>query len=484
MLTLIPPAKHCTVQDKTLRRIPRSVYTQNEAWKPCLDAFCDSFEKGFGVRPSWGQGGIEAIPDPSVAKNAYRLTTDETLQIRASTTEGLSYALATVLQLCAATGSGMALPKLDIEDYPDKDYRAMMVDLGREWHPFDKLLKFVDLCFFYKVRYLNLHFADSRLYTLPSKAFPKLCKPGKHYTEEQIVRLRRYAEARGVILIPEFECPGHAPVLNENYPEVFADRSEGEGGVFYNETGEVISNKSLLCASRESAVDGVKTLLAEICDLFPDAPYLHIGGDEANIALWNQCSDCRAYMQRHGIKDVHALYSDYVARIASYVLSLGKTPMVWEGFPQDGADKIPPETIVFSWENYYQTTTQLLDEGFRIVNASWKPLYLVPALCAPHPEINWNAKDILNWNVHYWEHWWDPSVAKLNPITVPPTDQVLGSMLCSWEMTFEQEIHLMMAHLPAMAERAWSVRRERDYEAYLREFRPLNMLAARILQDR
>lgn len=48
-------------------------------------------------------------------------------------------------------------------------------------------------------------------YTLPSKAFPKLCVEGKHYTEEQIKYLREYAAARGVVLIPEFECPGHVP---------------------------------------------------------------------------------------------------------------------------------------------------------------------------------------------------------------------------------------------------------------------------------
>lgn len=35
-----------------------------------------------------------------------------------------------------------------IEDYPDKEYRGLMVDLAREWHPFYTLLNYVDLCFF------------------------------------------------------------------------------------------------------------------------------------------------------------------------------------------------------------------------------------------------------------------------------------------------------------------------------------------------
>ena len=31
----------------------------------------------------------------------------------------------------------------------------MMIDLGRQWHPFSKLLKYIDLCFLYKIKYLT-----------------------------------------------------------------------------------------------------------------------------------------------------------------------------------------------------------------------------------------------------------------------------------------------------------------------------------------
>jgi hexosaminidase len=318
---------------------------------------------------------------------------------------------------------------------------------------------------------------------LPSKAFPRLCVEGKYYTEEQIKTLRQYAKKLGVILVPEFECPGHAPVLNTYYPEVFGDNGAGNGGKFYNESGQEISNKSLLCASREIAVEGVKTLIREISELFPDSPYIHIGGDEANISLWDQCKDCREYMRMNGIDSVYGLYSDYVARIAKHVISLGKTPIVWEGFPENGADKIPPETVVISWENHYQTTRQLLSEGFSIINASWKPLYIVPSMIAAEAPINWTMKDIFEWNVYNWQHWWPKSEATLNPITVEPTEQVLGAMLCAWEMTYEQEIGYVMGHLPAMSERVWTVRCTRTFSQFCEAFRHVQYLAARIIQD-
>lgn len=485
MPNLIPAAKKIKITDKATHTVPFNIFTANDEWSSYVQAFSEMFENGHGKKLIIGvKGGIELEFDESLGENTYRLTTNGSLRIFASAPEGLIYGLATALQISEVNDDGIVLEEMEIVDYPDKDYRSIMVDIGREWHPFDKLLKFVDLCFFYKVKYLNLHFADNKLYTLPSKAFPKLCAKGKHYTEDQIKLLRVYAAARGVVLIPEFECPGHAPVLNTYYPEVFSDRSEGECGVFYNESGDIISNKALLCASRVSAVEGVKTLIREICELFPDAPYIHIGGDEATISLWDQCKDCREYMAEHGIEDVYGLYSDYVARITKYVFSLGKTPIVWEGFPEKGSENIPRETVVISWENHYQTTEQLLKVGFPIINASWKPLYIVPANTMPEPRFSWGAKEIFDWNVYNWQHWWEHSVATENPVNVSPTEQVIGAMLCAWEMTFEQEINPVMANLPALAEKAWTTEAVRSFEEFRNQFRKLYDLSARIIQDR
>ena len=50
-------------------------------------------------------------------------------------------------------------------------------------------------------------------------------------------------------------------------------------------------------------------------------------------------------------------------------------------------------------------------------------------------------------------------MATLNPITVPATDKVLGSILCSWEMTYEQEMGRVLENLLAMSERVWTVER-------------------------
>ncbi len=483
MAFFIPHPKKCTVIDKAAHTLPFCMYTEDAAFLPHLQAFSDCMDKAYGRHPLSGKrGGLEVYRDDTLDKDAYRLDTREEIKLYASDTEGLSYGLATVLQLTDPAPWGYFTESVLIEDKPDKGYRAFMVDLGRGWHPFSKLLKYVDVCFFYKIKYFHLHFADTHLYTLPSRAFPKLTS-ARHYTYEQIEALRAYAKARGVVLVPEFECPGHAPLLTRAYPEVFKDKSTAEDGGFYNEQGEPISSDDLLCAGSAAAEEGVKTLLSEISEMFPDAPYLHIGGDEANIALWARCEACKRYMAENGLSDVYELYSDYVGRMARHVLSLGKTPIVFEGFPRKGADKIPKETVVIAWESLYNLPNELVEDGFSIVNASWKPLYIIPGMAFSR-QVNWCARDILeDWDVYTWKNWWSRSKAYETPICLPATDKVLGAMLCAWEGNFEQEISSVMSHLAAMSEKTWSVQSTRTYEDFTMGFRRLYDRLARIIQD-
>ena len=90
---------------------------------------------------------------------------------------------------------------------------------------------------------------------------------------------------------------------------------------------------------------------------------------------------------------------------------------------------------------------------------------------------------IYDWNIYNWQHWWEQSVAFHSPVNVEPTEQVIGAMLCAWEMTFDQEITPVMANLPALAERIWSTERVRSYEEFRLSFKPLYNLCARIIQE-
>ena len=476
--TILPTPKHVELFERQSVIVPR-IACNHTPWAPYVSTLTEAFAKIYEIDLTPGEDGIILAYDASLPAKSYRYEADQVITLTASDNEGILYALATLLQAVNVTNGIIEAEKALIEDHPDKDYRTLMVDLAREWHPIHSIFKYIDICFFLKVKYLHLHFIDDQRYTLPSKAFPHITDGNRFYSYEQIAEMRTYANQRGIVLVPEFEAPGHAAAMNRNYPHVFAPRLEGGADTeIVTEAGAVITAANIVCAGRQNTMDGIRTLLEEICELFPETPYIHIGGDEANIKVWDYCIDSSDYMKKNEIEDVYELYSDFVGRVAQMVLDMGRTPIVWEGFSKKGAHRVPKETIVIAWESYYNYATDLLADGFKIINASWQPLYIVPGL-----NLTWGHKEILGWSVYGWQHWWPNSAAHLNPINVEPTEQVIGGQLSAWESTYEQEIGTVMRNLAALSERVWNVKRLWDDKTYARRYSGISQKMARLIQD-
>ncbi len=432
-----------------------SVSTEHEPFKKLISVFTDTASRIFETQVLEEDGGVVLEYNGEIKPGAYKMTAgDGVLKITASDDEGVLYGMASALQYIELKNGVVKVNKVTVEDYADKSYRGLMVDLARQWHPLYTIYKYIDLCFFYKIKYLHLHFCDNERYTLPSKKYPKLNKAGNYYTEKEVRDFCEYAKSRGVILVPEIEMPGHTKILNENYPELFSCRLDGDDVQMLSEVGAVITSNNIICAGSEKSFNAICELMDETCELFADFPYVHIGGDEAAIKVWNNCEHCKKYMQEHNLKDEKALYSEYTGRVTGYILSKGKTPIVWEGFPEEGMEMIPKETIVILWENHYNTPEALLGAGFKLINCSWKPLYVVN-----HYVESWHPFTLLKWNTYNWQHWWPQSRAAKEPIQLEPTKQVLGAQLCAWEMTYEQEISRVMDNLAAVSERTWTEER-------------------------
>lgn len=476
---IIPTPKKTELCEGTFS-FPLSISTEVTEWKGCCTVFAEAFEKMNQLPITQAPGGITLFRDDSLSAQGYRIDTRNGVCLYAAGIEGIRYALASLLlaiTIDKKTGEA-TLDRGVVEDEPDKGYRSLMIDLARQWHPAYTIHHYIDLCYLLKLNHLHLHFIDDQRYTLPSKAFPHITDGNRSYSYEEIAAINAYAKERGIILVPEFEAPGHAKAMIAHYPDIFGNTMEGEGGTITTESGAVVTAKNLVCAGRPEAMEGIATLIGEICALFPDSPYIHIGGDEANIGAWNHCTHCKAYMKSHGIEDEKELYSEFVGRVARMVLQQGRTPIVWEGFPPKGVHHIPKETIVCAWESHYHLAPDLLKAGFKIINGSWKPLYIVPS-----QHHRWGPGDILNWGVHDWQHWWPHSPAHLNPIHVAPTEQVLGAQYSVWECTYEQEIGRVLDNLPAFAERVWNTRRLWDDDTFYARLKPLLTTIPRLIQE-
>lgn len=478
---LIPTPKNIKREDG-YREIPLKIFAECEDLLCVTEAFCESIKKLYDKDVLIEEGGVLLRYDDSLAEGAYTVDTREDIILSASSKEGICYAIATLLQMAAPSDGSLWVARLYIQDAPDKPYRSLMVDLAREWHPASTIFKYIDVCFMLKIRYLQLHFMDDQAYTLPSKVLPELTKYNRHYTFEDIERFNAYAKARGVIIIPEFEVPGHATMLLKTYPEIFAIHpTENDSDVpeLVTETGILITTDNIICVGSEITNNAVSDLLAEMCEMFPDTPYIHIGGDEANIRVWNNCSECIRYMKENGLKDAYELYSEFVGRVARKVFEFGKTPIVWEGFPNRGVQYIPKETIVIAWESYYQIAPELLANGFHIINGSWQPLYIVPSY-----KTRWGVNEIYDWNVYNWQHFWSESKAYANPINVEPTDMVLGAQISAWESTHEEDIGKILESLSTLSERTWNLERLYTTDEFIKRMNVTLHHIARLIQDR
>jgi len=480
MLDYIIPIPKQVVKMQGVFRGAAAVKTAHEPWQQYAQTAVESLSRMFFADFSIGEGGAELVLCPEIEKGHYRIESDEKgLRVCASEESGLCFGIASLLQLVEFENGGISAEHCTIEDWGDKEYRGLMLDLV-VWHPLSKVLRLLDVCFFLKVPYVHLHLIDNVACRIPMKAFPELTHKKYAYSEEDIVTIRRYAAARGLKLIPEFDVPGHARTLVNTYPDVFGNHIdpgasiEGEA----TEVGFAIRTDDVVCAGSEKCRDGLKTIFAELAEMFPESEYIHIGGDEAYIQVWDHCPDCREYMEKNCIADRYELYSDFVAQMAQCVIDLRRTPIVWEGFPRKGSQRIPKETIVIAWESLYNIAPDLLEDGFRIINGSWEPLYI---FCNTR---RWTKEDIMAWDVCQWRNWWDQSKAYEKPIRVEDSDKIWGAQISIWGSNYEMEINNAMENLGAMAERTWNLQRRADDAEYHVMSDKMTRRLSTMIQDR
>ena len=479
---IIPVPKKVTEADGKFYTKKLAVCTDVSEWNTYVDVAVDAFSRTYFTDFENAECDVVLTKDESLKAASYKINVDEKIVVSAPDDEGICYGIATLLQLAEFddVSGTIHVEKCTIEDWGDKDYRALMIDLVSSWHPLDKVLRLMDVCFYQKVKYVHLHLIDNTACRIPSKAYPALATPKYSYSYEDIQVMRDYANARGLKLIPEFDIPGHARRLVTTYRDTFGNVLD-EGAEIEGATTEIgfhIKTDDVICAGSEKCFEGMKTLFAEVCELFPESEYIHIGGDEAYIQVWDICETCRKYMKEHGIEDRYELYSEYVARIAQVVIDLGRTPIVWEGFPRKGSERIPRQTIVCAWESHYNFAPDLLEDGFKIINGSWQPLYIV------FNSKRWTKENIMDWNVCEWQHWWQHSKATLNPIHVQDSDQVWGAQISLWGCTYENEINATVENLGAMSERCWNLERRTDEKTWHSMSDKMSRKLHRMIQDR
>lgn len=383
--------------------------------------------------------------DAGIGGDGYTLTIGDQIAIRGASGDALMHGWTSLLQLVRDGAGGRELPRCTIRDWPALDYRGVLLDVAREFQSVPSVEQVIDICRWYKIKYLQLHLNDDQLFVFPTTTFPDMPTPGKNYSLAEMKALVEYARVRGVVIVPEFDAPGHTGSLRRAYPELFGPEE-----------------LRMLDVANPKALEACKVLIGEMMDVFYTSPYFHIGADEVFMGEFQKRATTHEAVKAHGFDEPHDLYLNYIVEMHEYVKSRGKKTIMWESFQGTGSTKvtIPNDILVYAWETMYQRPDDLIKHGYTILNASWKPIYITP-------RHRWTTEQIYGWNIWRWEHFL-PNAPAWEPIQFGPEDQhkVVGVQLCAWEMTEEMNIPALLPRVAPLSEHGWDPHGARNYGAF------------------
>jgi len=232
-------------------------------------------------------------------------------------------------------------------DAPRYEWRGVMLDVARHFFGVDDVKRFVDVIARYGFNRLHLHLTDDQGWRIEIKSWPRLAEVGGStavgggsggwYTQDEYVELVAFAAARGIVVVPEIDLPGHVNAALVAYPEL---SPAGYSPEPYTGTDVGFSS---LDVTNERTYEFVEDVVREISEVTP-GPYFHIGGDEAAATAPSE-------------------YVDFVERTAAIVGRHGKRLVGWEEIARA---KLPLGTIVQHWKDP-ELAAQALAQGASIV---------------------------------------------------------------------------------------------------------------------
>lgn len=438
---------------------------------------------GFEARKG-GKADFRIAIDPQMRPEEYSLeVTPGGVDIKAAGNAGLMYAVETFAQLADA-GDRKSVAACAIVDYPRFGYRGLMIDPVRCFYTPEELHKMIDMASRLKINNVHLHLTDDNGWRLEIKKYPKLTDvgawrvdrpdlfPGRlnarsadekatyggYYTQKQMRDLVKYAAERNINIVPEIEMPAHAAAAIASYPELACPVVDKFVGVFPGIGGYDAS--IILCAGKESTYQFLTDVLDEVMDIFP-SKYIHLGGDEANKAVWEKCPECNARIESEHLDGHEGLQAYLMDRINHYVRSKGRVAMGWDevtyGDPKE-------DMIIYGWQGDGGVAVRdSRRSGRKFIMTPAKTLYLIryqgPQWFEPFTYFgNNDLRDVYTYEPV--DDDWDEQL-RSNLMGVQ------GSLWSEFCRTGADMEYLVFPRLVAVADMGWRPEGRADWEGFL-----------------
>ena len=381
---------------------------------------------------------------------AWQMTvTPEGITATAGDLRGASYAANALAQmLFAATIKSLpddALDCAEIADEPRFQWRGFMLDSARHYQDKEFVKKFLRILSVFRINSFHWHLVDSQGWRYPSKHASKLDKKGLwsvgQYTLDDLREVSQCARDLGIRIIPEVDVPGHSRIMLANYPE-YSCNPEKPGAEF--------------CIGNPDTMKFIKNIFSELMEIFPDSPYIHVGGDEAATDNWEACPVCRKAMENKGFSSMRELENDFMVELTRFIISKGRTPIIWGTC---SGQMYPADTIVQTALDIREPL-KVIPNGNKIIYSVHNSLYFDYPANMDEP----------------WETWMfelsEKGVYMTDPYIIWPEkvkDATLGTEACLWTETIPQ--HRVLAKLfpriSAYSECAWSMPENKSWHDFI-----------------
>ena len=398
------------------------------------DALATVLGKKPAIQPQATGKTIALRKNPAIAPEGYELRIDSNgVRLSASSGAGMFYGIQSLQTLFPARvlsgkSGSVNLPGVLVNDAPRFGYRALMLDVARNFQPKSQVLKVLDLMALYKLNTLHFHFSEDEGWRVEMPSLPELTSVGGtrahapdesasiipaygsgpsadnpagtgFYSKADFVEILRYARARHIAVIPEIESPGHAraaiKAMDARYNRLMKAGNKTEAGRYLlRDLGEKSAYQSVqgftdnvinvalpsTYAFMERVVDDLRAMYQEA-----GAPLntIHVGGDEVPAGVWTNSPAVRRLAVKNPLAgSPNGLWVYYFGKMNQLLKSRGLFLSGWE---EAGLKKVikngrsvwvPNETYagqkfrVNVWLNSPGSGSE--DLAYRMANAGYK----------------------------------------------------------------------------------------------------------------
>ena len=420
-------------------------------------------------------------------KEAYVLTVDKKgITIQAHEPVGLFRAAQTLRKSLPVVknAESVELPLVVIKDEPRFEYRGVLLDCGRHFFSVDMIKQFLDVMALHGSNQFHWHLTEDQGWRFEVKAYPNLAPVGSvraetqvgtvnvgiydgipyggYYTQDDCREVVRYAAERYINVVPEIDLPGHMQSALHVFPHLGCTGKPMPVRTYWGVSREV------LCGGNPETLEFLKTVLGELCDVFP-SKIIHIGGDECPKDRWAKCEKCQAKIKELGIKGdpkhrfhaEHQLQSYINKEVEEFMKERGRSIIGWDEILEGG---LSGESIVMSWRGT-KGGIAAARQGHRVIMSPNVYSYL------DHPQLKDYGKQPRTTDSYLVSASKVYSFEPIIPDSLTAEQQrlILGPQVNVWTEHIKYPDHafyMLLPRLGASSEVQWCLPEQKDFESF------------------